>query len=673
MYPHTRRDESVSETIAGREIVDPYRWLEDADSEETKAFVEAQNALSRPLLDGLPGRDHFVASVDALLSAPTRGVPFQRGDFLFAWHNDGQNQPRLVRTRVGGDIEQAETILDPNEFSADGTRAVAVMSVNDDATLLAHAIADGGSDWRTIRVLDLTTLTDLDVAIEWTKWNAPVWLPGGRSFTYWAYPEPSGNALTDEMPAGALYAFDVDTRTSRLVWEPETARMFGYHGPADDEWFVLTTRVGGEKGNDLWVRRHDEDELRLLVDGGEDEWHPVGILDGELVAHTDNDAPRYRLVAIDLASGARRKLVGEGDDVLDNAKLTASGMVLVHLRDAQYRAQLFGPDGVPGDELPLGDGISITGLSARDASDVFHVGTTSFVERGRRFLVEVDGGRLVRCDELPRPDGAVEVSATSRRIRVTSSDGTEVPAFVVTGDDRPTPRPTLIWGYGGFNIPVTPEFRAIFAAWVQAGGALVVPNLRGGGEFGADWHEAGTKARKQQVFDDLYAVAEHLVESGFTTSAQLALHGRSNGGLLAGAALTQRPELWAAVMPGVGVLDMLRFHRFTIGWAWTRDYGDPDEDGVAEYLLQYSPLHSIKPIEYPPTLLTTGDHDDRVVPAHSYKFAAELQHEGLGGPFLLAVDTRAGHGAGKPRDAQVEEFADQLAFAAHHTGLRVEG
>ncbi len=672
MYPHVRRDESVSETFGGREIADPYRWLEDADSDETKAFVEAQNAVSRPILDRLPARARFVESLDVLLSAPTRSVPFERGGQVFAWHNDGQNQPRLVRAPSWEALEEAETILDPNTLSGDGTRAVSVASVNEDATLLAYAIADGGSDWRTIRVLDLTTLEDLGVEIEWTKWNAPVWLPGARSFTYWAYPAPSGNALTDEMPAGILHAYDVDARASSVVWEPPMDRMFGYHGPADDDWFLLTTRIGGEKGNDVHARRHDEAELRCIVEGGEQEWHPIGIRDGEAILLTDDAAPRYRLVAVDLTTGDRRELVAEhGEDVLESARLTASGLVGVYLHDAQSRVQLFGADGAPGDELPIGDGVSVTGLAARDTSNKIFLGTQSFVDPGTRFAGEVDGGRLVRFDEIPRPVGVVEAEATTRRLRVPSTDGVEVPAFVVTRGEPQGSRPTLVWGYGGFNIPVTPAFRAIFAAWVAAGGRLVVPNLRGGGEFGADWHEAGTKQNKQQVFDDLYAVAERLIEDGLTTPEQLALHGRSNGGLLAGAALTQRPELWSAVLPGVGVLDMLRFHKFTIGWAWTRDYGDPDEDGVADYLLKYSPLHNVRSVTYPPTLLTTGDHDDRVVPAHSYKFAAALQAEGMGGPFLLAVDTRAGHGAGKPRDAQVEEFADQLAFAAHHTGLRV--
>ncbi|WAC67409.1 prolyl oligopeptidase family serine peptidase [Agrococcus sp. SL85] len=392
---------------------------------------------------------------------------------------------------------------------------------------------------------------------------------------------------------------------------------------------------------------------------------------------TDEGAPRYRLDAFDLATGERTTVVPEHpEDVLLDASLTAHGLVLEYSHDASHRAQLATPEGELGDHLPLGEGVSITGLETSGEDGTVLASTTSFVDRGTRHVLEVDGPRLLSHRTLPTP-GPAAPAATTTRIRTASSDGAEVPAFLVRpeGVDHDGPRPTLIWAYGGFNIPMNPEFRAVTAAWVAAGGTLVVPNLRGGGEFGSDWHKGGTKERKQQVFDDLYAIAEHLVATGVTTHEQLALHGRSNGGLLAGAALTQRPELWAAVLPGVGVLDMLRFHRFTIGWAWTSDYGDPDEAEAHAYLRRYSPLHNVAEVAHPPTLITTGDHDDRVVPAHSFKFAAELQRAQAAArgeaPILLSIDTRAGHGMGKPKDAAALEFADQLAFAAAHTGLEL--
>ncbi|GAA2174256.1 prolyl oligopeptidase family protein [Agrococcus versicolor] len=681
-YPAVRRDQTVDE-LHGRTIADPYRWLEDADSPETAAFVAAQNAFAEPILAALPARDAFRERVTALLTAPTRGCPFERGGRVFAWRNDGQNQDVLVVADSVDELEGGRVLLDANALSADGTVSVTAASVSPDGQLLAYGVADGGSDWRTLRVRDVVTGADLADEIPWTKWNSPVWLPGERSFTYWAYDAPAGNGLTDEMGAGRLMAHVVGepVEDDAVVWtRPEEPRMFARHWPRDERWFVLSTDTGSSSGNDLAVARHGGDDRLRLVDGHEHEWDAVGIRDDVLFAVTDEGAARYRLAAFDLATGAQRTVVPEHEtDVLLGASLTAGGLVLEYSHDASHRLQLATDDGALGDAVPIGEGVSLTGLSARASSTTVHATTSSFVDRGTRHVVEVDGARLVSHRTLPTP-GPAAPEATTTRIRATSSDDAEVPAFVVRpdGDDGTEPRPTLVWAYGGFNIPMNPGFRAVLAAWVDAGGVLVVPNLRGGGEFGSDWHKQGTKERKQQVFDDLYAVAEHLVATGVTTPERLVLHGRSNGGLLAGAALTQRPELWAAVLPGVGVLDMLRFHRFTIGWAWTSDYGDPDDAEEFAALAAYSPLHAIREgVAYPPTLVTTGDHDDRVVPAHSFKFAAELQRaqaaSGAEAPIVLSIDTRAGHGMGKPKDAAALEFADQLAFAAHHAGLEVAG
>lgn len=668
MYPQFLRDETLVEEIGGHLVADPYRWLE-GDSQEVVAFVEAQNALSRPILDALPGREVLVDVLERVLSAPTRSCPVERGGWLFALHNDGNDQPRLVRARCFDELEAAETLIDPNALAADGTVAIVAFEPNRDASLLAYSLAEAGSDWVTMRVFDLQRREDLGVEVRWSKFSAPTWLPGGRAVTYWGYPAPTGNALTDQQGAGALHRYDVDTRQASILYEPADPRTMAHHF-GDDQWLVIAARQGNERATRILARSHSDDELRLVVDGTA-PWWPVAVQDGELYCGTVEDAPLGRIVAVDLATGERRVLVGEHPHHrLGRCAATASGLVVEYIADAQSRVQLFAPDGTPGDELPVGEGVSLVGCEASAESNLVYLATTRFADRGDRCRAEVDGARLLTWDRASRPTGSVDVPSTSRRIRAVSSDGVEVPAFVVEPQgQQPGSRPVLLWGYGGFDIAQVPDFRAIFAGWVAAGGTLVVANLRGGGEYGEDWHDAGTKQRKQQVFDDLYALAEHLVATGVTSSAQLALHGRSNGGLLAGAALTQRPELWAAVLPGVGVLDMLRFHRFTIGWAWTPDYGDPDEPGVIDYLLPYSPLHNVRQVKYPPTLITTADHDDRVVPAHSYKFAAELQHTGTGGPFLLAVDTRAGHGAGKPKRAQVEEFADQLAFAAHHTGL----
>lgn len=680
-YPDVRRDDTV-ESLHGEAIADPYRWLEDGESAETRAFIEAQNAFAEPVLAALPARDAFRERVTALLTAPTRGCPWVRGGRAFAWHSDGQNQPVLV---VADSIDGLDgmgpaaprVLLDPNGLSDDGTVAVTMASVSPDGALLAYGAADGGSDWRTIRIRDVATGDDLADEIPWTKWNGGVWLDD-TAFSYWTYDPPTGDALTDEMGAGRLMAHRVgtDPADDTPLWtDPEQPRMFARHWPRDDDWFVLSTDTGSSSGNDLAVARRGDYALTQLVEGHEHEWNAIGVRRGRLFAVTDAGAARYRLAVFDLVTGRESTLVPEHpEDVLLDASLTATGLVLEYSHDASHRTQLATFAGELGDEVPLGEGVSITGSDASDDSSTVLVSTESFVDRGTRHVALVDGARLVAHRTLPTP-GPAAPAATTTRIRTTSTDGATVPAFLVrpAGDPGDAPRPTLIWGYGGFNIAMNPGFRAVLAAWVAAGGVLVVPNLRGGGEFGSDWHKGGTKERKQQVFDDLFAIAEHLVATGVTTHEQLALHGRSNGGLLAGAALTQRPELWAAVLPGVGVLDMLRYHRFTIGWAWASDYGDPDEAEAHAYLRAYSPLHNVREVAHPPTLITTGDHDDRVVPAHSFKFAAELQRAqqaaAADAPVLLSVDTRAGHGMGKPKDAAALEFADQLAFAAHHTGL----
>ncbi|MCH1883821.1 prolyl oligopeptidase family serine peptidase [Agrococcus sp. ARC_14] len=688
-YPEVRRDDTV-ETIHGEEVADPYRWLEDGDSAETRAFIEAQNAFAEPVLAQLPARAAFRERLTALLEAPTRGCPWVRGGRAFAWHSDGQNQPVLVVADSVDGLEGSgdaapRVLLDPNVLSADGTVAVTMASVSPDGALLAYGAADGGSDWRTIRIRDIATGDDLADEIPWTKWNSAVWLPGARAFSYWAYDAPTGDALTDEMGAGRLMRHETGADVADdavLFARPDEPRMFARHWPRDDTWLVLSTDTGSSSGNDLAVARHGDDGLTQLVDGHEHEWNAIGVRQGRLYAVTDEGAARYRLAVFDLETGRESTIVPEHpEDVLLDASLTASGLVLEYSHDASHRMQLATFDGELGDAVPLGDGVSIIGSDAGKDSDTVLVSTQSFVDRGTRHVIEVDGARLVSHRTLPTP-GPAAPAAVTHRIRTVSTDGVEVPAFLVRPADDPgdAARPTLIWGYGGFNIPMNPGFRAVLAAWVAAGGVLVVPNLRGGGEFGSEWHKGGTKERKQQVFDDLFAIAEHLIATGVTSVTQLALHGRSNGGLLAGAALTQRPELWAAVLPGVGVLDMLRYHRFTIGWAWASDYGDPDEADAHRYLRAYSPLHNVPTgVAYPPTLITTGDHDDRVVPAHSFKFAAELQRaqaagqtgEGADAPVLLSIDTRAGHGMGKPKDAAALEFADQLAFAARHTGLVV--
>ncbi|MTD16812.1 prolyl oligopeptidase family serine peptidase [Nakamurella sp. YIM 132087] len=687
-YPVVERDDVV-DTLHGVQVIDPYRYLEDPDADRTRAFVDAQNAVTTPYLDGLPARETLLAMTTSLLTAPRRGVPWERGGRYFVIANPGEkDQDQLfVADTLDDLLAGGRLLLDPNDWSADGTAALTGLSISKASGLLAWARADAGSDWRTIGVLDTATGEVLDEHLIWTKWVDPTWLPDGRSFLYWRYPAPVSAEDTAAMGAGELVLHRLGTPQDQdeLVWSrPEDKEWMADPWVSDDgRWLVLTAEPGTDSRSTVEARRLSTDADGRSVVGSEvitvvgelaDAQSVVGS-DGDLLfLRTERDAPTGRLVTVDLADPAAdwvTLLAGDDERVLAGVRMAADSLLVLWSVDAAHRVVITDRSGGAARAPELPGPASVTAWQSRPTSDEIFVGLTSFAFRHRVFRLTTSGA----VDELPAPDGQSDQAAvTALRLRATSADGTQVPMSVVhRADLGPGPHPTLLYGYGGFDVPVLPSFSAMFASWVAAGGVLAVANLRGGGEFGQAWHEAGMLEHKQRVFDDLYGCAEHLVAQGWTTTGQLAVHGRSNGGLLVGAAMTQRPELWAAALPTVGVLDMLRFHLFTIGWAWTTEYGSPDDEAMFRVLLDYSPLHRLMPgTSYPPTLICTGDHDDRVVPAHSLKFGAQLQFcQASEAPVLLRVDTRAGHGMGKPARALALEYADQLAFAAHHTGLVV--
>ena len=691
-YPPADRDD-VAEELHGVLVTDPYRYLEDPDAERTVAFVTAQNALSAPYLAGLASRARFGQLTTALVSAPRAGVPWERGGRYFVVANPGGRDQDILYT--AGSVEllggTPEVLLDPNALSEDGTVAMTAATVSDDGSLLAYATSEAGSDWQTIRVRDVATGTDRADVLRWCKWVSPTWLPDGESFLYWRYPEPAGGTeFTDAMGVGQLVLHRLGTAedADEVVWhrpdEPEW--MASPWVSPDGTWLLLTAGPGTDSRTTITARRLGRDGAGRCTIGGDvvtvvgelaDAHHVVGSAGDRLLLRTERDAPRGRLVETDLSApdAPWREVVPQhGSDVLVDAHPAAGALVLVWSRDAAHHLDVRRPDGSAWARPAIGGPVAVTAVHARPSSAEVFVGTAAFTRPVAAHRIDLAGERPGVTD-LPAA-GAVRLPpVTAQRRHATSADGTEVPMTVIRrADDTGSsgPRPCLLYGYGGFDIPVLPEFRAIFAAWVAAGGVLAVANLRGGGEFGADWHHAGMLAHKQNVFDDAIACAEALIADGVTTAAQLAVHGRSNGGLLVGAVMTQRPDLFGAALPTVGVLDMLRFHRFTIGWAWISDYGDPDDAADFAVLAAYSPLHALREgVAYPPTLICTGDHDDRVVPAHSLKFGAELQRcQAPGaGPALLRIDTRAGHGVGKPAHALAAEYADQLAFAAEHTGL----
>lgn len=689
--PDTRRDDTV-ETLHGHVVADPYRWLEDPDSAETKAWVAAQNDVSRGYLDALPARAWFHRTMSRIVGTPRAGTPDFAGDRYLVSRNDGSQQQdqwfvadSLEELREGGRL-----LVDPNTFSGDGTSSLAGYDVSRDGRLLAYQVSDGGSDWTTLRVRDIATGEDLDDVLTKVKFSAATWLPDDRSFLYVHFPT-DGEARGTEaavLPAPRLMLHRLGTAQDddELVWEMPERRtvMPGHELTHDGRWVVLHLSEGTSEKNRLWAYPvHTSGDSTLgephrVIDDPTAMFRLVRSDGDDLLLHTDADAPLGRVVRVDVTSTGEPKpvdVVPEAEAAVEAVVAAGDELLVVHLVDARPRITRYALDGTALGTLAVPGGAVVALRGKPDKPEAF-VGMSSLTARVTAYRLDLPSGEVEAVDGLePRGGGPAwqPPRILVERRRAVSRDGTEVPYFLARRSDVELgePRPTLLYGYGGFNIPITADFRPTFAGWLSAGGVLAIANLRGGSEYGAQWHDDGRLHAKQNVFDDFAAVGDHLVGSGVTTHDRLALHGGSNGGLLVGATMLQRPDLAAAAIPSVGVLDMLRFHRFTVGAAWIADYGDPEDPEMFETLLAYSPLHNVVDGRtYPATLVLTGDHDDRVVPAHSFKFTAALQRaQGGTAPVLTRIETAAGHGMGKASAVVAAEVADLLAFAAEHTGL----
>ncbi len=688
-YPQSKRGDVVDD-YHGTKVADPYRWLEDVDARDTRSWVKAQNALSLPFLAGLPEREVIKARLSELWNYERRSVPRKAGGRYFYTRNDGlQNQAALYVQ--DGLKEPPRLLLDPNALSEAGTLALSDFEPAPDGARIAVALAAAGSDWNQVKVLDAADGKAEGDVLERVKFSVLSWTRDSQGFFYSRYPEAKGgNDVFEELSGQALYYHRLGTKQSedRLIASDPAHGNWIYEGRVTDDGSFLLLRIFEGAGNQsrlsyLYLGRNPKQpaldgKLTPLVEDFKSIYQPIGNIGAVLYLLTDFKAPKKRIVAVDLRAPEQKNwqtVVAEGADAIDTAVHAGRQLVVSTLHDASTRLLRYDVDGqaLAPLKLPGLGAVPDDQFSGRPQDNEFFFGFRAFNRPLTTQRCDLKSGA---CSAFQPPELRFKPEDyVTTQVFFRSKDGTRVPMFLTgrKGLKKNPHTPTLLYGYGGFEVSLTPAFSVPDLVWMEQGGLYAQVNLRGGGEYGQAWHEAGTRARKQNVFNDFIAAAEYLIKSGYTSTPNLAIRGRSNGGLLIGAVLNQRPDLFGAALPIVGVMDMLRFHTFTIGAAWTQDYGSSADPAGFKYLYAYSPYHNVRPgTKYPPTLITTADHDDRVVPGHSFKYAAALQAaQAASGPdaapVLIRIDVDAGHGSGKPVSKLIEEWADMLAFVTHYT------
>jgi len=678
-YPMSRMDTTVKDTYFGVNVADPYRWLEDDNSAETKEWVTRQNLVTFGYLEQLPYRDNIKTRLEEIWNFEKFGTPFKEsGKYYFFKNNGLQNQSVLY----GQDNLDAEAyvVLDPNTLSADGTSSLQELSISKDGRYLAYGVSKGGSDWRTIRVKDLASGTLLPDSIEWAKFTQIAW--AGDGFYYSRYPEPKkGEKLRGSNQNSAIYYHKLGTNASAdAVVHRDPANPNRYFGASttEDERFLILTSSESTSGNSLAFTdlSGNKPSFTVVASGFDHDFDVVDNLGDQLLVLTNHSAPLQRLIAIDTKNPQEanwKTLIPEhSSDVLRGVYLCGDKILCLYLHDASSLLKAYDLQGNFIRDVPLPEIGTVGGISGKQGDPTAFFSFQSFLRPTTIYRLDTE---KLEPTVFKAPNIAFDSDAyTTEQVWFTSKDSTRVPMFITRKKNQPNngQHPTLLYGYGGFNISLTPSFSASRAALLEQNGIYAVANIRGGGEFGEAWHKAGTKCTKQRVFDDFIAAAEYLVDKRYTNPERLAIEGGSNGGLLVGACMTQRPDLFGVCFPRVGVLDMLRYHQFTIGYAWATDYGRSDQEAEFPCLYAYSPLHNLKKTAYPATMITTADHDDRVVPAHSFKFAAALQEHHQGEkPVLIRIETSAGHGAGKPTSKLLEEAADMLAFMLYNMKVAI--
>ena len=668
-YPETKTV-TQQDNYHGTVVSDPYRWLEEEKSEEVSAWVESQNTLARPYLAELPSRERYKERLTALWDYEKYSTPYMVNGKLFYSYNDGlQNQ--YVLYMADGVNGEPEVLIDPNTLSEDGTVSMASTELSPKASFLAYMLSDGGTDWKTIHVRDTSKKSDLTDTIKGIKFSNIAWLPDESGFFYSRYPQNEAGKYDDSQTV-SIYFHAIGTAQSedkkvfafdnKPTWNP-------YPSVVQDGKTLLISVFEGYQANGVYAKSlvNDNSELVPVFDKWDGRYDLIGEHDDELFFTSTANAPTGKVIKVDFDGGvkATETVIESTSDTLSGVSLLGEKLFAQYLKDVKGQVSVFDLNGEKIDEIAFTDIGSVSGFYGSKNADTTFYKLTGFTNPGQVFAYDVKSGESSLFKSIDT--GVNYDDFETKQIFYTSKDGTKVPMFIVhkKGLKLDGNNKTLLYGYGGFNISLLPRYSVSRMVWVEQGNVLAIANLRGGGEYGQQWHKAGTKLDKQNVFDDFIAAGEYLVESGYTTPEKMGIQGGSNGGLLVGATLTQRPDLFSAALPAVGVLDMLRYHTPSANArAWSSDYGLSENKDEFEALYAYSPLHNTKPGTcYPATLVTTGDHDDRVVPWHSYKFAAQLQaDQSCDNPILLRVETRAGHGAGTPTWMQIEGYADQWAF-----------
>jgi len=672
IYPTTHQADQVDD-YHGTKVADPYRWLEDPDSDETKAWVEAQNKVTFGYLEDIPQRETLKQRITQLWNYEKYGIPYKEGNRYFYFKNDGLQNQSVLYTLTSLD-EEPRLLIDPNTLSEDGTVALSGIAISDDGNRMAYGLSTSGSDWQEWKVRDVETGEDLSDHLKWVKFSGASWTIDNQGFFYSRYDEPNdATKLEDINYYHKLYYHKLGTDQSDdlLIYHRPDQKEWMFNGSVteDGHYLIIYVSQGTDPKNLVFYKdlQTPDSPIVELISEFEANFSLIDN-DGSIFwVQTDLDAPRGRVIAIDSHNPGRenwQEIIPQAEETLEDVGVLNNQFVADYLKDARSSIKIFDLNGAFVREVELPGIGSAGGFGGkRYDTETFYV-FTSFTTPATIYRYDMVTGErsLFRQPTVDFDPTQYE----TRQVFYRSKDGTQVPMFIThkKGLTLDGNNPTYLYGYGGFNVSLTPSFSISNLVWMEMGGVYAIPNLRGGGEYGEDWHQAGIKLNKQNVFDDFIAAAEWLIENYYTRPQKLAIGGGSNGGLLVGACMTQRPDLFRAALPSVGVLDMLRFHKFTIGWAWCSDFGSPENPDEFKALYAYSPLHNLKPgTAYPATLITTADHDDRVVPAHSFKFAAALQAAHAGdNPVLIRIETKAGHGAGKPTAKIIEEIADKWAF-----------